>query len=118
MIIGIGVDLVDLTRFEAHLNENDGLTEKIFREDEREVPARTLAGRFAAKEALVKAFGGSTGMHWHDVKVSKNSLGAPELTLFGSTAEVAKEKGIDRLHLSISHDGDYAIAYVIAEGGV
>ena len=115
MIVGIGVDLVDMNRFEEKVNKTPGLIEKIFREDERDVVARTLAGRFAAKEALVKAFGGSTGMHWHDVKVSKNELGAPNISLFGSTAEVAASKGIANIHVSISHDGDYAIAYVIAE---
>lgn len=115
MIVGVGVDLVDVQRFESKLQSTAGLAEKIFREDERDATARTLAGRFAAKEALVKAFGGSTGMHWHDVQVSKNELGAPKISLFGTTAEVANAKGIDNLHLSISHDGDYAIAYVIAE---
>jgi holo-[acyl-carrier protein] synthase len=115
MIVGIGVDLVDMNRFEHRVNKTPGLIEKIFREDERDVAARTLAGRFAAKEALVKAFGGSNGMHWHDVKISKNELGAPLISLFGSTAEVATQKGIANIHLSISHDGDYAMAYVIAE---
>ena len=117
MIVGVGVDLVDLNRFEHKIANTPALIEKIFHQDEREAPPRTLAGRFAAKEALVKAFGGSTGMHWHEVVVGKNELGAPFFSLSGSTALVAIEKGIHKLHLSISHDGDFAIAYVIAEGG-
>lgn len=116
MIIGIGVDLVDINRFENSLQKTPGLLEKIFHEVEREVPLRTLAGRFAAKEALVKAFGGPQGLHWHDIRVSKDEHGKPEISLFDSTADVARGKGIDRLHLSISHDGGLATAYVIAEG--
>ena len=116
MIIGVGVDLVDINRFENSLEKTPGLKEKIFHEVERDVPVRTLAGRFAAKEALVKAFGGSLGMHWHDVRVSKDELGKPEISLFDSTAEYAKSRGIENLHLSISHDGNSAIAFLVAEG--
>jgi holo-[acyl-carrier protein] synthase len=117
MIIGVGVDLVDINRFETHLEKTPGLKEKIFHADERQVSINTLAGRFAAKEALVKAFGGSLGMHWHDVRVSKDEQGKPEINLFDATAALAQEKGIAKLHLSISHDGGMATAFVIAEGG-
>lgn len=117
MIIGVGVDLVDINRFEEHLEKTPGLKEKIFHTDERDVAVRTLAGRFAAKEALVKAFGGSLGMHWHDVRVSKDEHGKPEISLFDATAALAEQKGIAKLHLSISHDGGMATAFVIAEGG-
>ena len=117
MIIGIGVDLVDINRFEEHLEKTPGLKEKIFHTDERDAAVRTLAGRFAAKEALVKAFGGSLGMHWHDVRVSKDEQGKPEISLFDATALLAEQKGIAKLHLSISHDGGMATAFVIAEGG-
>ncbi len=117
MIIGVGVELVDINRFEEHLEKTPGLKEKIFHADERDVPLRTLAGRFAAKEALVKVFGGSLGMHWHDVRVSKDDQGKPEISLFDATAALASDKGIAKLHLSISHDGGMATAFVVAEGG-
>jgi holo-[acyl-carrier protein] synthase len=117
MIIGVGVDLVDINRFEASLEKTPGLKEKIFHECERDVPVRTLAGRFAAKEALVKAFGGSLGMHWHDVRVSKDEHGKPQISLYDRTASLANDKGIAKLHLSISHDGGMATAFVVAEGG-
>lgn len=117
MIIGVGVDLVDINRFENSLEKTPGLKEKIFHEDERDVPVRTLAGRFAAKEALVKAFGSSLGMHWHDVRVSKDDQGKPEIRLYAGTASLASQKGIAKLHLSISHDGGMATAFVVAEGG-
>lgn len=108
---------MDINRFEEHLTKTPGLKEKIFHADEREVAVRTLAGRFAAKEALVKAFGGSLGMHWHDVRVSKDDQGKPEINLFDATANLAEAKGISKLHLSISHDAGMATAFVIAEGG-
>jgi holo-[acyl-carrier protein] synthase len=66
---------------------------------------------------LVKAFGGSLGMHWHDVRVSKDEQGKPQINLFDATATLASSKGIEKLHLSISHDGGMATAFVIAEGG-
>ncbi len=118
MIIGVGVDLVDLSRFENSIEKNPGLIEKIFHTDERDVATRTLAGRFAAKEALIKVFGDSKPMRWHDVRVSKDELGKPEISLFDSTAEYAKSRGIQNLHLSISHDGNFAMAFLVAEGGV
>ena len=116
MIIGVGVDLVDLSRFENSIDKNPGLIEKLFHSDERGVAAKTLAGRFAAKEALIKVFGDSKPMRWHDVRVSKDELGKPEISLFDSTAEYAKSRGIENLHLSISHDGNSAIAFLVAEG--
>ena len=118
MIIGVGVDLVDLSRFENSIEKNPGLIEKIFHVDERDAAPRTLAGRFAAKEALIKVFGDSKPMRWHDVRVSKNELGKPQISLFDSTAEYAKSRGIESLHLSISHDANIAIAFLVAEGDV
>jgi holo-[acyl-carrier protein] synthase len=55
-------------------------------------------------------------MRWHDVRVSKDELGKPEINLFDATADYAKSRGIDSLHLSISHDGNSAIAFLVAEG--
>ncbi len=117
MIIGVGVDLVDLDRFANSIEKNPGLLEKVFHSDEREAAARTLAGRFAAKEALIKVFGDSKPMRWHDVRISKDELGKPEISLFDATADYAKSRGIEKLHLSISHDANMAIAFLVAEGG-
>lgn len=117
MIIGVGVDLVDLSRFESSLEKNPGLIEKLFHSDERNVATRTLAGRFAAKEALIKVFGDSKPMRWHDVRVSKDELGKPLIELVDSTADYARSRGIENLHLSISHDGNSVVAFLVAEGG-
>ena len=56
-------------------------------------------------------------MRWHDVRVSKDELGKPEISLFDSTAEYAESRGIKNLHLSISHDGNFAMAFLVAEDG-
>jgi holo-[acyl-carrier protein] synthase len=120
MIYGIGVDVVDLARFERAITRTPALRSRLFASDEyrdagTDRPARSLAGRFAAKEALIKAFGESTGVTWHDMKVVSDSLRNPSFVLTGAAAELAASKGIGRVHLSISHDAGIAIAYVVAE---
>ena len=118
-ICGVGVDLVDIARFEAKLAETEGLTERLFAPVELATPAdlkpATLAGKFAAKEAFIKAVGDATGMNWHDVFVVKDAAGKPSLRVEGNTAAIVAEAGIEALHLSIAHDGGMAIAYVVAE---
>lgn len=117
MIIGVGVDLVDLTRFENKLAETPALIERIFTEPERGAKPESLAGYWAAKEALIKAIGNPVGLNWHDVSVTKDDLGKPALNVSGATLERATELGIANWHLSISHDGGIAVAFVIAESG-
>jgi len=117
MIIGVGVDLVDLTRFENKLGETPALIERIFTESERSAKPESLAGYWAAKEALIKAIGNPVGLNWHDVSVTKDDLGKPALKVSGATLERATELGIANWHLSISHDGGMAVAFVIAESG-
>jgi len=116
MIIGVGVDLVDLERFEKAIIGTPKLIERLFAESERGVSNRTLAGRFAAKEALVKAVGDPRGLRWHEVEIVKDALGKPSIVTTGTTADFIRVAGIQNLHLSISHDGGKAIAMVVAEG--
>jgi holo-[acyl-carrier protein] synthase len=117
MIIGVGVDLVDLARFENKLVATPALIERIFTESERNAKPESLAGYWAAKEALIKALGNPAGLNWHDVSVTKDQLGKPSLLVTGATLERATELGIATWHLSITHDGGMAIAFVIAESG-
>lgn len=122
MILGVGVDLVDLARFERAASRTPRLLERLFAESEQWHDGRrrslaSLAARFAAKEALIKAVGDSTGMRWHDMRVVSNELRNPSFELHGNIAAIAESRGIDTFHLSMSHDGGLAIAYVIAEGG-
>lgn len=115
MIVGIGVDLVDIPRFERSLERTPRLRERLFSPAERTLVPRSLAARYAAKEALIKALGGSDGVHWTEIEVTPEESGRPWFTLAGSTAEVVAARGITTIHLSMTHDGGLAVAYVVAE---
>ena len=117
MILGIGVDLVDLARFDEHITDNPRLAERLFHEVEQGYAIRQLAGSFAAKEALVKALGGPAGLSWNEIYVVRDGAGKPSIQAEGASAARLREAGVDKLHLSISHDGGMLIAYVIAEDG-
>ena len=116
MIVGIGVDVVLVTRFEQQLRKTPALRERLFTEAERPLNTRSLAARFAAKEAVAKALGAPAGMNWQDCQVDMDAAGAPHVKVQGTVATVAEAKGVQRWHLSLSHDGDVATAMVIAEG--
>jgi holo-[acyl-carrier protein] synthase len=114
-IAGIGVDVVDLKRFEHALVRTPALTRRLFAESERELPLRSLAGRFAAKEALIKALGDSSGVQWTDMVIVSNELGNPSFALTGGTADIVAKLGITDIHLSMSHDAGIAVAQVVTE---
>jgi holo-[acyl-carrier protein] synthase len=116
VILGIGVDVVDLARFERAVGRTPALRSRIFTPAERDLPLRSLAGRFAAKEALIKAIGDSTGVRWHDMEVVSDGLGNPSFVLHNAVASIAAARGIAHIHLSMSHDAGIAIAYVVVEG--
>ena len=124
MILGVGVDTVSLSRFEAKLAETPRLKDRLFLDIETQnsgadggvASIQTLAGRFAAKEAVIKALSGDPALEWHGIEVGKESTGKPVIWLHGATAKVALQAGVRKLHLSISHDGDSAVAFVVAEG--
>ena len=115
MIVGIGVDLVDIARFERTIERTPRLRERLFAPAEQVLPLRSMAARYAAKEALIKALGGSDGVHWIEIEITPEASGRPWFTLSGSTAAVVAERGITSLHLSMSHDAGFATAYVVAE---
>ena len=121
MIVGIGVDVVDLARFERALSRTPKLKSRLFADAElvsggRVLALRSLAGRFAAKEALIKALGESAGIRWHHMQVVSDGHGNPSFRLSDAAARVAADRGVTAVHLSMSHDAGVAIAYVIAEG--
>ena len=116
MIVGIGVDLVDIPRFERALVRTPKLRDRLFAPGERELKPSSLAARYAAKEALIKALGGSDGVHWIDIEVASEPSGRPVFALTGETAQTVDARGIAALHLSLSHDAGLATAYVVAEG--
>lgn len=117
MIIGIGVDTVGIERFQQQLDRTPALRERLFSVAERELPTASLAARFAAKEALIKALGGSGGLFWGDMEVVR---GADRVPAFAATPGLARElaaRGADRAHLSMTHDADAATAFVVLEAG-
>jgi holo-[acyl-carrier protein] synthase len=116
MIIGVGIDVVDITRFEQALTRTPGMAVRLFTEGERSLPAHSLAARFAAKEALAKAIGAPRGLLWTDAEIVTSSVGRPHLKVSGTVAAAAAEYGVTSWHLSLSHDAGIASAVVIAEG--
>ncbi|WP_323959086.1 holo-ACP synthase [Arthrobacter sp. JZ12] len=116
MIIGIGVDVVDVPRFERQLERTPGLRDRLFVASERALNTRSLAARFAAKEAVAKALGAPAGMNWQDCWIGVDTNGSPVVEVSGTVLAVAEARGVNRWHLSLSHDGDVATAMVVAEG--
>jgi holo-[acyl-carrier protein] synthase len=116
MIVGVGIDVVEIARFVRTLERTPALRERLFTPDERLLPAASLAARFAAKEALAKALGAPVGMSWQDCAVVRPHGRQPRLEITGTVAARAAELGVVRLHLSISHDAGIASAVVVAEG--
>ena len=115
MIIGVGIDVVDVERFGESLARTPGLGARLFTESEASRPLASLAARFAAKEALAKALGAPAGMHWHDAEIVSESTGRPTFSLRGSVAARAASLGVGSVHVSPSHDAGIASAVVVLE---
>lgn len=125
MIIGTGIDIAEIARFERFVSEdNQALFRRLFTNREmeycfaRKLCAQHLALRFAAKEAFVKALGTGIrdGINWLDIEVVNDQLGKPGLELSGKAAEIFVAAGCWRAHLSMSHDAGAAVAMVVLEG--
>ncbi|GIH69693.1 holo-ACP synthase [Sphaerimonospora thailandensis] len=117
MIVGIGVDVVDVARFAAVLERTPALRGRVFTRGESGLAVPSLAARFAAKEAVAKALGAPPGLSHHDAEIVTGEYGRPSLRITGRAAEVADGLGVTRWHVSLTHDGGVAVAYVIAESG-
>ena len=115
-VLGVGIDVVEIDRFQASLTRTPGLRERLFTPGEADRPPASLAARFAAKEAMAKALGAPTGMAWHDAEVVSESSGRPVLTLRGTVLSRAEALGVTSVHLSLSHDAGIASAVVVCEG--
>lgn len=124
MIYGIGTDIVAISRFQRFLTDgNDSLFARLFTEEEtaycsaKRSCAQHYALRFAAKEAFLKALGIGLrdGLSWKDISVVNDSLGKPDLHLTGRAAEIFREQSLSKIFLSLSHDGDSAVAMVVLE---
>ena len=119
-VLGSGVDVVDVGRFEAALRRTPRLEQRLFGEAERAQAtgvhrAERLAARFAAKEAVLKAIGsGLRGCRFHDIVIERDALGKPQVRLCGGALQQAASRGIDTVLVSISHSGTTAVAFAIA----
>lgn len=125
MIIGIGMDLVEVRRVERLLERHpERASRRLFTAseidycDRKHLPAESFAARFAAKEALFKALGTglSGGLAWHEVEIVSDAAGAPRIVLHGRAAIVANERRVNRIHLALTHTTGVAGASVILEG--
>ena len=115
MILGIGVDVCAIDRIRDAC-ARPGFVDRVFTLSEQQGSEQTLAGRFAAKEALAKALGAPLGLRWPDCEVLSDETGRPSLVVTGTVAERMEELGVSRLHVSISHDAGVAVAMVVCEG--
>jgi holo-[acyl-carrier protein] synthase len=121
MIVGVGIDVAEIERFEASLARTPGMAERLFTPGELLLPSgeprgtASLAARFAAKEALAKALGAPPGLSWLDAEVHTSAAGQPSLTVRGTVAARAAVLEVTSFHLSLSHDAGIASAVVIAE---
>ena len=120
-VIGIGIDAVDVPRFRATLSRTPSLRDRVFTDEEltpladRRDPVPSLAARFAAREAVMKAMGVGLGaFDFHDVWVDRLDSGRPVLQVSGRADALARERGIGSWHLSLTHTDELAIAYVVA----
>ena len=124
-VIGIGVDLVECARIQRSLDRfGDRFLHRVFTDGEIEYsmsmkfPARHLAARFAAKEAVSKAFGTGIGkaMGWRNIDIRKKPSGEPLLVFSGPAQELAKKRGVTSALITLSHTDHQAMASVVLEG--
>jgi holo-[acyl-carrier protein] synthase len=116
MIVGVGIDVVDIDRFVETLDRTPGLVSRLFTLTEQSRPATSLAARFAAKEAMAKALGAPGGLQWQDAEVVTDGDGRPWIEVRGTVRERCGVLGVQRIHLSLSHDAGIASAVVVLEG--
>jgi len=120
MIKGLGVDIVEIKRIEAAVNRNERFLTKLFSEDERAYfessgkRMETVAGNFAAKEAVAKVFGtGIRNFNWVDIEVLRDDMGKPYVRLKDEAKKLSDQLGIIKIEVSISHCKEYAVANAI-----
>ena len=123
MVVGIGVDIVEVDRIEKALSNSKSMARRVFSDDEIEYCGgqknlfQHFAGRFAAKEAALKALGTGwqKGIRWKDVEVISGPLGKPQLVLHNEALRIFEESGATSGCVTISHAEKYAVAMVVME---
>jgi holo-[acyl-carrier protein] synthase len=119
-IIGLGVDLCEIERIERAVARHPTFRDRVFTPEEiaycdsKARPAESYAGRFAAREATIKALGGYRGRRWLDISVTRDPTGAPAIRLDGNAKRRADALGISAVLISFSHERSNAVAFAIA----
>ena len=125
LIVGCGIDLVKIERIEKIIKRwGNNFTSRIFTSLEREYCEKkkgnkfqSYAGKFAAKEALLKALGlGLREANWKEIEIKNDELGQPIIDTSGKLKNIALTKGVSKYFITISHTKEYAVAQVILEG--
>ncbi|MDH3493394.1 MAG: holo-ACP synthase [Acidobacteriota bacterium] len=126
MILSIGTDIIEVYRIRETIERTPRFAERVFTDVEREyceskgaAAAQSYAGRFAAKEALMKALktGWRGKITWHDIEIRNDEQGVPSFELSGEALRLLDQLGAVRVHLSISHTSEHATANVVLESG-
>jgi holo-[acyl-carrier protein] synthase len=119
-IVGLGVDICEIARMERALSRHPTMRQRVFTPEEiaycdgKGRPAESFAGRFAAREAVIKALGGYRGRHWQDISVTRRPSGAPAIALAGNAKRRADALGVTGVHITFTHEKTNAVAFALA----
>ena len=119
-IVGWGVDICEIARMERALGRHPTMRPRVFTPEEiaycdgKARPAESYAGRFAAREAVIKALGGYRGKRWQDISVTRHPSGAPIIALTGNAKRRADALGITRVLITFTHEKTSAVAFAVA----
>jgi holo-[acyl-carrier protein] synthase len=121
-IRGLGVDICEIARMERALARHPTMRERVFTPEEisycdsKARPAESYAGRFAAREAVIKALGGYPGKRWQDISVTRAPSGAPAIRLDGNAKRRADMLGVTQVLVTFTHERANAVAFAVAVG--
>jgi len=125
VIAGVGTDLVEIARIQNAIEKNPHFMERVYTKEEiaycqrKKNPWQSFAARFAAKEAVSKAFGTGIGpVGLTEIEIRNKSNGQPEVVLHGKAQAMADSRNIQRVHVSLSHSETYAMATAVLEGEI
>lgn len=119
-IVGLGVDICEIARMERALARHPTMRARVYTAEEiaycdsKARPAESYAGRFAAREATIKALGGYRGKRWQDISVARHPSGAPGIVLAGNAKRRADALGITRILITFTHEKTSAVAFAVA----
>jgi holo-[acyl-carrier protein] synthase len=119
-IVGLGVDICEIARMERAILRHPTLRDRVFTPEEiaycdsKARPAESYAGRFAAREATIKALGGYRGRRWQDISVTRHPSGAPSVRLDGNAKRRADALGVTEVLITFTHEKTSAVAFAVA----